>query len=67
MAHSALLTIAAVSKHLIAGIVLIVVGALVALFGLVQGTRRASGAALVGGGGIIVIVIGVLLVTRTIK
>jgi Na+-driven multidrug efflux pump len=68
MAHlSHLATVATVSKHLIAGIVVIVVGALVALFGFLRAARRESGAMLVTAVGIVVVIVGVLVVTHTIR
>ena len=66
--------IAAVDKHLVLGIVLIVVGAL-AIVATPLLIRRmhsqdmrsgSSAAALLGVGGVIIVVVGVLLTTRTI-
>lgn len=55
-----------VGKHKIAGIVVIVVGAIIAVFGVVRALRRLSGAALVALAGVVILVIGILLFTHTI-
>jgi len=55
-----------VNKHQIAGIVVIVVGAIVAVFGALRAMRRTSGAALISLAGVAVAVIGILVFTRTI-
>jgi len=56
----------AVDKHKIGGIVAIVVGAAVALFGLFRVVQRLSGAAIYLGIGIVIAVLGVLTYTHTI-
>ena len=66
MAHGELLVMMTVNKHKIAGIVVIVVGAVVAVFGALQAMRRTSGAALISLAGVAVAVIGILVFTRTI-
>jgi len=58
--------LASVDKHKIAGIAVIVVGALVAGFGLFRGLKRVSGAALVALAGVAIVVVGVLTYTHTI-
>ena len=55
-----------ISKHKIAGIVVIVVGAIIAVFGLVRAMQRLSGAALITLAGVVILVIGILLFTHTI-
>ncbi|MGH9043526.1 MAG: hypothetical protein ACRDVP_01575 [Acidimicrobiales bacterium] len=66
MAFDPLPVVATLGKHEIAGIVVIVVGALIALVGVVRGLQRLSGAALVVLVGIVILVIGALVYTRTI-
>jgi hypothetical protein len=66
MASICALVMLAVSKHLIAGIVVIVVGALIGLFGAVRAVQRMSGAALTILAGLVIVVIGILVVTHTI-
>ena len=56
----------ALDKHKIGGIVAIVVGAVVALFGLFRVVQRLSGAAIYLGIGIVIVVLGVLTYTHTI-
>jgi hypothetical protein len=54
--------LATVSKHAIGGIVAIVIGVLVVLFGLVKAAIRTAMLFI----GVIVVVVGILLATRTI-
>jgi uncharacterized membrane protein YiaA len=56
----------AISKHEVGGIIAIVVGALLAIFGLFRAAQRLSGSALYLLGGVVIVVIGVLLITRAI-
>jgi len=67
MAHDPTLILFAVNKHKVAGVIVIVAGAILAVFGGFRAMRRASGAALVGLAGIAVVVIGILVFTRTIR
>ena len=57
----------AVDKHHIAGIVVVVLGALVALYGVLRAIKRVSGAALIAFFGLAVVVVGLLVFTHTIK
>ncbi len=66
MRESLLVMLLAVDKHKIAGIAVIVVGAIVAVLGIVRAVRRESGAVLVALAGAAVAVIGVLLFSHTI-
>ncbi len=56
----------AVSKHKVAGIAGIVVGALVTLFGVIRAAQRLTGAALALLLGVVIVVLGVLVYTHTI-
>jgi hypothetical protein len=55
-----------VDKHHVAGLVVLVVGAAIAVFGAVRVVQRLSGAALILTAGIAVAVIGILVFTHTI-
>ena len=55
-----------VDKHKITGIVVIVVGALIAIFGAVRAMQRLSGAALIAVAGVVIVVIGILVFSHTI-
>jgi hypothetical protein len=56
----------AVDKHRIAGIIVIVVGAAIVVFGVVRLVRRLTGAGLVLLAGAIVLALGILIDTHTI-
>lgn len=56
----------AVSKHEVGGIIAIVVGGLLAVFGLFRAAQRLSGSALWVLAGVVIVVLGVLVLTRTI-
>jgi uncharacterized protein YjeT (DUF2065 family) len=56
----------AIDKHHLAGIAVIVVGALVAGFGGFRALKRVSGAALISLAGVAAVVVGVLVYTHTI-
>jgi hypothetical protein len=58
--------VSAIAKHIVGGIVLIVIGALGALFGAYRASSRESDGVLVALGGLVVLVIGVLLVSHVI-
>lgn len=57
----------AIDGHHVAGIVVAVVGGLVAIYGVLRGIKRVSGAALIALFGVAVAVVGVLVFTQTIK
>jgi len=65
-AHYLFSLLFAIDKHRIAGIAVIAVGAIVALYGVLRAFKRVSGAALIGLVGVAVAVIGVLVYTHTI-
>lgn len=56
----------AISKHEVAGIAVLVVGVIIALYGVFRVVQRLSGAALVLAAGVAVAVVGALVYTRTI-
>lgn len=56
----------AINKHHVAGIVVLVVGVLIVVYGAFRVVQRLSGAALVVAAGVAVAVIGALVYTRTI-
>lgn len=60
------LVTAAVAKHKVAGIAGIVLGAVIALFGVVRAVQRLTGAALTLLIGVVIVVLGVLVYTHTI-
>ncbi len=56
----------AINKHEVAGIAVLVVGVIIALYGVFRVVQRLSGAALVLAAGVVVAVVGALVYTRTI-
>jgi len=56
----------AVDKHRVAGIIVIVVGAAIVVFGVLRLVRRLTGAALVLLAGAIIVALGILIDTHTI-
>ena len=65
--HSVGVLLATVSKHEIGGIVGIVVGVILVIFGWLRVMAKAAGAILIPIVGLIVILLGVLLYTHVIK
>ncbi len=64
--HDAISLVLAVDKHRIAGIAVIVLGAIVAIYGVLRAFKRVSGAALIALAGVAVAIVGVLVFTHTI-
>jgi hypothetical membrane protein len=64
--HDPMSLLFAIDKHRVAGIVVIVIGALVATYGVLRALKRVSGAALIALSGVAIAVVGVLVSTHTI-
>lgn len=62
--HAALLS--AVAKHTVGGVVAVVVGAVLLLYGLYRVSTRAVGAALITLAGAAIVVVGILLLAHVI-